>query len=335
MDRLGHWFTAHPESALHCPPGKLVERTGVVQIDGSGRKHSYNFLAYDFTNAAGKAQWLKRATDAVATGYIDGVFIDGNRKNFSCEIIKPCSPVKRLQWSEAYRQTLVELAQSLGPNRTIIANLVTPEDLSVSTGGMEEFGATNEWYPEAGGHPSDVASRGIPTIMSWQRRRCGLWNQSCLLDFNSLGSFETELANFLLGVYPHAYFGFGGGDGYWGGAGPNACQAWLTDHPEYHRELGEPTGPAKIEQSAQPGLRCSMLSPNPDATDTGGCVYTRSFASGTRVYVGQYVKPKIDRRTKVSTNFGSCIYWSDGNVTSPNVADCPTRTVDAATSVDS
>ena len=74
-----------------------------------------------------------------------------------------------------------------------------------------------------------------------------------------------------------------------------------------------------------------MLSPNPDATDTAGCVYTRSFASGTRVYVGQFVKPKIDRRTKASTNFGSCIYWSDGNVTSPNVADCPpAQTMDAA-----
>jgi hypothetical protein len=377
---LGHWFESHPESALHCPPGKLVQRNGVVQIDGSGRKHEFSFLAYDFTNPAGKQQWLKRATDAVATGYIDGVFIDGNKKNFSCEIIKPCSVTKRLQWSQAYKQTLIELARTLGPNRTVIANLVTPEDLSVSSGGMEEFGATNDWL---GGHPEDVASRGIPAIMSWQRRRCGLWNQSCLLDFNALGSFETELANFLLGVYPHAFFGFGGGDGYWGGAGPDACKDWLSDHPgeytdidipgtsnllvllwrhrshalilrgertlpfdlpvlteaknsaaaflilvvaEYHRALGKPDAPTKIALSAQPGLNCSMLSSAiPDATDTSGCVYTRSFASGTRVYVGQFKPPKIDRHTKLSSNFGSCIFWSDGNITSPNAGDCPPR----------
>ena len=171
---LGHWFDAHPASALHCPPGKLVRRTGVIQVDSSGRKHEYNFLAYDFTDAAGKAQWLKRATDAVSTGHVDGIFIDGNRKNFSCEIVKPCSATKRLQWSQAYKQTLIELATSLGPNKTIIANLVTPEDLSVSTGAMEEFGATNDWYPQTGNHsrPQDASSRGIPTILSWANRRC-------------------------------------------------------------------------------------------------------------------------------------------------------------------
>ena len=321
-DSLGHWFEANPESALHCPAGQLVRRSNVVNVDASGKKHTYSFLAYDFDNAAGRAQWIKRATDAVATGYVDGVLIDGNRKNFSAEILKPCSAAKRQSWSVSYAEALRTLARALGPNQTIIANLVTPEDLSVSTGGMEEFGATNDWF---GGKPPDAASRGIPTIMGWHSKRCGLWNQSCLLDFHGYGTFETELAAFLLGVYEHAYFGYGDGTGYWGGGGPSACQAWLLDRAEYHRPLGAPHGPAKIASSRFPELKCSMLSAVPDASNTAGCVYTRSFASGTAVYVGQFQKPKIDRRTKLSSNFGSCIYWKDGNVTSPNAADCPPR----------
>jgi hypothetical protein len=69
-----------------------------------------------------------------------------------------------------------------------------------------------------------------------------------------------------------------------------------------------------------------MLASAPNATDTAGCVYTRSFASaGTQVYMGQHLKPIFDRRTKLSTNWGSCIWWSDGNVTSPNAAHCPRR----------
>eukprot|EP01047_Picozoa_sp_COSAG01_P008008 COSAG01_NODE_310_length_19129_cov_22.110615_12_plen_434_part_00 len=319
---LGHWFNSHNASALHCG-GRLVQRTGVVNLDAAGAKHEYSFLAYDFTDAQGKAQWLKRATDAVATGWVDGVFIDGNRKNFSAEIIKPCSPAKRLQWSSAYAETLRDLARAIGPNKTILANLVTPADLSVSTGGMEEFGATNDWVD---GSPPDASSRGIPSILSWSSKRCGLWNQTCLLDFHGFGdSFETELAVFLLGVYERSYFGWGGGHGYWGGSGPGACKLWLQDHPEYHQPLGPPRGRANISLSRQPGLRCSMLASAPNATDTAGCVYTRSFASGTQVYMGQYVKPTFDRRTKLSTNWGSCIWWSDGNVTSPNAAHCPRR----------
>jgi hypothetical protein len=318
---LGHWFDAHPDSALHCPPGKLVKREGVVNMDASGKKHEYTFLAYDFDDTEGRAQWLKRATDAVASGLIDGVLIDGNKKNFSAEILKPCSVAKRQSWSNSYAQTLSDLQRALGPNKTIIANLVTPEDLTVSTGGMEEFGATNDWYS---GHPPDVASRGIPTIMSWQRKRCGRWNRPCLLDFVAYGSFETELANFLLGVYENAYFGYGGGDGYWGGTGPDACKLWLQDHEEYSKPLGAPHGVATVANSSYIALKCSLLFDIPDATDTPGCVYTRTFANAS-VYVGQHRTPAIDRHTKQSTNVGSCIFWADGHVTTPNITNCPFR----------
>ena len=100
-----------------------MRRSNVVNVDATGKKHTYSFLAYDFDNAAGRAQWIKRATDAVATGHVDGVLIDGNRKNFSAEILKPCSAAKRQSWSVSYAEALRTLARALGPNHTIIANL--------------------------------------------------------------------------------------------------------------------------------------------------------------------------------------------------------------------
>ena len=65
----------------------------------------------------------------------------------------------------------------------------------------------------------------------------------CLLDFHaqnaqqSLRNFNSSLANFLIGVHEHGYFGVGGG---WSGAGESACDTCLYQYPEYSKSLGAP-----------------------------------------------------------------------------------------------
>ena len=70
------------------------------------------------------------------------------------------------------------------------------------------------------------------------------------------------------------------------------------------------------------GTGCSLLGPKPSEKSTAGCIFTRSFKSGTKVYVGQYQPP--DHPTRPN-NRGSCVFWADGTVTSPNEANCPAK----------
>merc|ERR1711862_967830 len=93
----------------------------------------------------------------------------------------------------------------------------------------------------------------------------------------------------------------GGG---WGGDGPQACKSWLRRYPEYEKPLGEPKGAATITNG------------------TWGNVYTREFASGTKVYVGQYLEPDGDWQTGQSKNYGRCVFWADGYITG-NASRCP------------
>ena len=187
----------------------------------------------------------------------------------------------------------------------------------------------------------------IEGIKAWGQKTCGPWQKPCLLDYHaqyadrSLEGFNTSLANFLIGASKYSYFGVGGG---WGGDGPGACASWLRRYPEYSKPLGEPTGEATLTQG--PYGSCSLLGPKPKARgDTSGCIYTREFASGTKVtscyhiipparkdselnaphaqvYVGQYKQPDDPKRPR---NKGSCVFWADGSVTSPNVKDCPPK----------
>jgi len=159
--------------------------------------------------------------------------------------------------------------------------------MALCSGGMIERGAS------------------MQAIASWEKMRCGLNQGPCLLDYHvdhGTGSaFVQTLAPFLIGVYKYAYFGVGDG---WGGPGESACAAWLHPYPEYSEKLGEPLGLANATNG------------------TNGMSYTRSFASGTKVFVGQFLKPCANPTNKRCQNSGSCIFWSSGRV-SGNATECP------------
>lgn len=300
---LGHWFTANPSAALQCPsPGKFVNTTD-IEYNSSDKEHrkeyTFNFVAYDFNNSAAREKWIERITNAVGTGYVDGAFIDGNRGGFNSAITGSCSKEKRAGWAAGLKETISELAQRLGKNKTLISNYPTPEALALCSGGMMERGGSSA------------------SIEAFGKKTCGPWKQPCLLDYHAQyfsHPADGKMASFLIGAQQYAYFGGGSG---WGGTGAGACALWLKQWPEFSKPLGAPVSDAKVATATWPGAVCS--SPESKHGNTSGCLYTREFATGTVVFVGQYLPP--DRPTR-PTNHGSCIYWSDGSTTSANVSNC-------------
>lgn len=268
-------------------------------------------FADDFSIEAAREQWISRVTDAVATGYVDGAFIDGNRGGFGSGILGPCSSEKKVEWASGLNETVAELARRLGESATLLSNYPTPEALKLCSGGMFERGGS------------------IPNIMAFGKQTCGLWNTPCLLDYHaqvrctlrlhyrstsltvilsqyadrSLSGAQSAMANFLVAMNKYSYFGIGGG---WGGPGAGACASWLHEYPEYSKPLGSPLGDAVVAKGA-------------DQQPT----YTRKFASGTVAYVGQYLTPIPPQRPG---NRGECIFWAD-NTTTGNASNCPPKAV--------
>lgn len=285
---IGHDFDAHPSWELHAADGWLINTTDVETVPepiNGTTKFNYTFNAYDFGVVEARDRWVRRVTDAVATGVVDGVFIDGNRGGWSSGILGPASDSTKAAWRAGLNASHRQLAAALGPNATIISNYATPEALAVCSGGMMERGG------------SGVDS--IKQLQSLGSRTCGLYAQPCLVDYHaqyadrSKVTFANNLAAFLVGMEKHAYFGAGGG---WMGDGPSACATWLKEWPEYSYSLGEPAGPAVEESDG---------------------VYSRAFSSGTRVWLNASYSSKSP-----GGDGKSCIYWSNGEHTGDA---CPSR----------
>lgn len=98
-----------------------------------------------------------------------------------------------------------------GPNKTLISNYPTPEALQVCSGGMCERCGT-----------------GTNTVLQLQQtyahNKCGLWNQSCVLQYRAFGNNgqhggntrtpyqplqNASIATFLMAMGPYSYYGGG------------------------------------------------------------------------------------------------------------------------------
>lgn len=124
-------------------------------------------LTDDFSIDEAREHWISRVTDAVATGYVDGAFIDGNRGGFSSGILGPCTTAKKAAWAAGLNESVAELARRLGPNATLISNYPTDEALALCSGGMMERGGA------------------IKDVIAFGKKKCGLWNTPCLLDYHA------------------------------------------------------------------------------------------------------------------------------------------------------
>lgn len=151
------------------------------------------------------------------------------------------------------------MAQRLGPNKTLISNYPTPEAMKLCVGGMMERGGSTDAIDQFG------------------KKECGMYKQQCLLDYHAQyfrAPSDGKMASFLLGAHKYSYFGGGSG---WGGTGPNACALWLEQFPEFKKPLGSPKSDMVVANASWGGAVCLP------GKNTTGCLYTREFATGTKV----------------------------------------------------
>ena len=296
---LGHWFVDNPGAALSCSPGtndSLCDCAAKGCAAAGCKQYNLHYPAYDFSNATAREKWVERITNATATGHVDGAFIDGDRGGWSSSILGGCPAEKKAAWAAGLGLAVKTLAQRLGPDKTLISNYPTEAALAYCAGGMMERGGSSQAVQDFGKRPS-----------------CGLYNQPCLLDYHAQYFARPEdgkMAGFLLGVQKYGYFGGGSG---WGGVGKGACKLWLTTFPEFSKKLGEPVSDMALGTAAWPGAVCDKSGAK--RANTTGCLFTRAFASGTKVFAGQFLAPQ-------GRNTGHCIYWSDGSVTTDNATRC-------------
>ena len=109
-------------------PDTLATPNNVPGPDGSHVYH-YSFHAYDFRTPKMQSLWAKRITDAVATGFVDGAFIDGNRGGWGFGNCNAC-PKDRPKHDKCcdglkagLKAAHYAVAKAVGPNATLISNL--------------------------------------------------------------------------------------------------------------------------------------------------------------------------------------------------------------------
>ena len=295
---LGHWFEDNPSAQLSCSAGTndtLCDCADKHCQQEGCKQYNLHYSAYDFNNSIAREKWIERVTNVTATGFVDGAFIDGDRNGWGSSVTSACPAEKKAGWAAGLGEAVETLARRLGKNKTLISNYPTSDAMKFCVGGMMERGGSSQ------------------NIESFGKKTCGLWNQSCLLDYHAQyfsKPADGKLASFLLGVQKYGYFGGGSG---WGGVGSDACKLWLTEFPEFSKKLGEPVSDMQGTKAPWAGAVCDTSSGK--RANTSGCMFTRSFASGTKVFVGQYLQP-------AGRNDGNCIYWSDGSVTTDNATRC-------------
>lgn len=243
---LGHEVDADAaELAMHYPNGTLLTTRQPIS---NGTDHFvYTFRAYDFRNPTMQAKWAARITDAVGTGHVDGAFVDGNRGGWGCSTANACTNKSDVGCKPGLSAGLAAAhrvaATTIGSTKTLISNYPTDEARAITQGGMCER-----------------CGNGIKTVNELQRdyahRTCGLWNQSCLLQYRPFGmghnlSPYTKLANdslatFLLAAGPYSFYGAGdetgmGSQACFGRSGSMRVPVW----PDMARPLGKPQGDFK------------------------------------------------------------------------------------------
>jgi hypothetical protein len=300
----GQWFYAHPECLSVDSNGTALRHEGNAHPQpGSHNECSFGANAsypgycpvYGFQTQCGRDNWVRLIVESVVNNSLDGVFIDGFQ---GCAIddAKPgaqgccpggsqgstCSPPQRTAWMLGLRQALWALKDAftkLG-KKTIICN---------KTGGTYACGkdATRCFCDASNSERYGGGPGGVVQLMDYHKLNP---KGGVIVHVPHINAgeqiFNQALAGFLLGA--HDGDGFGIGFQY-------ECRrgGWL-DIQKHHgilsQKLGQPDGDAKISIASWPGAQCTYTTParpKPGrGLETGGCLMSRSFASGTRVFLG-------------------------------------------------
>lgn len=139
---LGHWVAVTPTAALRPPACSDVVNTTDHETGGPGQALTSEFYSYDFSDTAMQTRWSARVTDAVATGYVDGAFVDGVRNGFNTNNVDKCNARKVAEYKAGLNASFAALATNLSATArgttgtTIITNYPTHEAMVLSSGGM-------------------------------------------------------------------------------------------------------------------------------------------------------------------------------------------------------
>jgi hypothetical protein len=107
---VGVWFDEHPELELSCGGKPVIEQ---------------GFHAFDYAQPAAVDRWVQTYTDAVATGCIDGAFVDGlaTDAGWRSRWLKGCNASHQTAFLKGVAAAQQQLGQKLGPDRLIFANM--------------------------------------------------------------------------------------------------------------------------------------------------------------------------------------------------------------------
>lgn len=257
----------------------------VKHPNGSDFRITGNNWAYNLSNPECRAAWIAECVAATTAG-CTGCFIDqANDK----EPFVGNTPAGRA-YSAAHLATLVELSQTLASTgKYAIMNHLGDLGDHVHAMMVEDFAGSEKCIRLL----QTLAARGF--AVEAHAGDLPLGENYCV------NGDTNSMAAFLIGAGDHHYYHCAGQPSAWGSnpRWPAVKDAWLDWLPEYDYNLGLPKGPAASR---------------PSGTGGNTSVWSREFASGTRV--------EFDGARGNGT-----IWWADGPVqagkpvTDPSVAE--------------
>ena len=276
---------------------------------------------YNLSNPDMRSAWVATMSKAMATGLVDGFFIDITPQVMPnhtetgdpvdpmidsavamATMCKFCTPARRHALLDGLTTALNEL-QAACPKAIIICN---PTDWAgCNTQFFEYFGSSAD-------HGRSVL--GDFNILQNKFKQTGHVVQARAATQNA--SWPFHLAEFLISVGPYTYLGLSHG---WG------CDSgWFDDFPDdphvWQRPLGEPLGP--MARTPNGALPLPPSKKHGGHGGTGGWVYTRSFAKGTKVWLN-LTDGGLWKHARACTRPNkpwpddpgcpqACIWWGDG-----------------------
>ena len=217
--------------------------------------------AYDLSNPAVRAWWIRSCSTMAADPAIDGIFLDGNVKVLEPGYLaRQIGAAKKRQTMEGYHSMMKQLREAIGPNELMIANLLRAR---FENAGLEYLHYFDGSYLEGFFHPvggvsyEDYVARGIDAMQKAARQgkiiaftaSLGTPGNTSVMSIDeghaTVGSdaqvraaLTYPLAVFLICAGKYSYFRVH--EGY----SANENRRWMRWFPEYDRPLGPPNGPA-------------------------------------------------------------------------------------------
>lgn len=250
--------------ALYDADKELVDIPGAFLLDNRGNSGLVRgkVPAYDLSNPALRRWWLGNAKLVCKSEYIDGLFVDGNIKVLERGYLrKSIGENKKEAVEKAYHQMMKELAETVGRDKLVIANIIRARFDDSGLEYLDYFdGSYIEGFEHAVGKVSrkDYMVKGIAALQAAAREgkiiafTIGVGKYSdtdmdAVKNTEAVKIFATvedrlnySLALFLVCAERHSYFM--ASDGY--GIDNGRSRLWMKDIPEYGYSLGAPMGAA-------------------------------------------------------------------------------------------